>query len=54
MSRILLLCCVAMCIVIENTKSSVPNQPQKSIVVEMKINDTIYVGTINKKIWAQR
>lgn len=51
MSRLLLLSLVAICIVIESTKSSVPNQkqPKKSIVVEMTINDTIYVGTINKK-----
>ncbi len=52
-----------MCIVIESTKSSVPNQKQPvfvwnddhesipkdgdSIVIEMTVNDTIYLGNIN-------
>jgi hypothetical protein len=64
MSRILLLCLVAISIVIDYTKDDVPNQKQPvfiwnddhesipkdgdSIVIEMTVNDTIYLGNINK------
>ena len=51
MRRILLLCLVTICIVTDNMESSVPVQKQHkdSIVIEMTVNDTIYLGTINKK-----
>jgi hypothetical protein len=63
MRRILLLSLVTMCIITDNMESSVPVQKQPvfvwnddhesipkdgdSIVIEMTVNDTIYLGNIN-------
>lgn len=63
MRRFLLLSLVTMCIVTDNMESSVPVQKQPvfvwnddhesipkdgdSIVIEMTVNDTIYLGNIN-------
>jgi len=64
MRRFLLLSLVTMCIVTDNMDSSVPVEKQPvfvwnddhesipkdgdSIVIEMTVNDTIYLGNINK------
>lgn len=64
MRRFLLLSLVIMCIITDNMDSSVPVEKQPvfvwnddhesipkdgdSIVIEMTVNDTIYLGNINK------